>query len=624
MKIKNSIHINPHHFKESSWDQRFEIMEDLFQEGQFSILWSKLITFKEIDLPKFRRSRYYFYILTCAVYGIGNLTKAKKLNRLLDFRFHPTMRYRLSLRLKDFVTANRLRHSHNFSTNEEADFRHTLGLHCLTKGKFKFGFHFYQERYRAINTPKSLMAPLQYHYLTDDPKKDSNIIVLEQGLGEVLISLLHIKISGNHEKSIFCGMAKYKKIVSRYFPNASYHTRLKLSEFEGKEGILAVDFLKRSWDKKRTLLIESPLDKPIRTRHSKPKIGICWRGGAGQNRREERHIPLKYFLEFLPKEKNYIVLQYDITEDEKKLLEKHPNIQIPLVDLTNDALITFDIVRELAGVISVAGANWHLAGSADIPFLAIMHKNSHWLWGKDAKASSVYPSATTIPKPDLSFEIVNKWSDNVIAQWHYRPIDTITSNNQLCEKPIFITGLPGQALSKTMYQFIENGLWVNNKPEYLSTSEELYGSEIIRKRLIFNILKKLGVSEEGHTFPPLSDQLPPFPWLRFQIEKALHEEGYLGNVRWGYQDFRLVLLWPFLARAYPEATWVIVDQDIHKVTGELLESATHTLYSASYEYWSMYLNVFNDRLLALKNSSENVINFHMDSLSETDIRSLIS
>ena len=623
MKIKNSIHINPHYFKESSWDQRFEIMEDLFQEGQFSILWSKLQTFQEADLPQARRPRYYFYILSCAVYGIGDLLKAKHLNRQLNFRFHPTMRYRLSLRLKDFVTANRLRHSHVFNENERADFCHTLGLHCLSKGKFKFGFHFYQERYKAINTPKSLMSPLKYHYLTSDSKLDSNIIVLEQGMGEVLISLLHIKSSGNHEKSTFCGMAKYSRMVKRYFPNATYLTRLKISEFENKEGILAVDFLKRSWEQKHTLSIEVPLDQPIRTRHSKPKIGICWRGGAGQNRREERHIPLKYFLEFLPNENDYIVLQYDTTEEEKQLLEKHPNIQIPLVDLTNDALVTFDIIRELAGVISVAGANWHLAGSANIPFLAIMHENSHWLWGRNSDANSVYPSATTIRKIDLSFDVVNRWAFTAISMWHSRPVEACISSQKACERPIFITGLPSKALSQTMKKFVENGLWINNKAKDLSSENEIYGSEIIQKRLIFNILNKLGVSEEGHTFPAASDQIPPFPWLRFQIEKALHEEGYDRNTRWGYQDFRLVLLWPLLARAYPNATWIIVRQDIQKVGLELLEKPAYTKQSTSYEYWSMYLKVFNDRLLSLKNSQEEIVELSNEDLSSTYIRTLL-
>lgn len=593
---------------QDAWEERFAAFEALFRDGQFSDLWANLHTFSEQVLPEERRARYYFFLLSCAVYGIGNLDQANALNRRLDFRFHPTMRYRLCLRQKDYVTAHRLRHAYDYNENEQADFRHTLGLHCLAKCKFKFGFHFYQERYRAINTPKNLMSPLQYHYLTSDPEEDPDTVVLEQGVGEVMISLLHIKNSGKHEKSHFCGMSKYRRMVARYFPQATYHTRLKLSEFEGKYGILALDFLKRSWDAQQSFAVQPLLDTPLRTRHSKPKFGICWRGGSAQNRREERHIPLPFFVEFLPKEYDYIVLQYDITDEEKQLLQAHPNIQTPLLDLTNDALVTFDVIRELAGVIAVAGANWHLAGSANIPFLAIMHDSAHWLWGKHADAKSVYPSATTLNKAELSFAKVDSWAQSALSLWQARPIEAPTPSTQVAERPIFVTGLPGSDLSHVMQQFAAHGIWLHHETAYADQKDkEVYGNPIIRHRLVFNILKHLGVSQDGLTFPPKAERLPPFPWLRFQIEKALSEQGYEGNNIWGYQDFRLALLWPQFAHAYPNATWIIVEQDPQQVGQEMLANPSYAQHSSSLEYWNMYLNAFKDRLSALRHSQETVI-----------------
>jgi hypothetical protein len=602
---------------QNDWDEYFQSAEQLFSQGQFSALWSKLQTLGEHEIPEARQPRYYFYILTCALYGIGDLDKAKTINRRIDFRFHPTIRYRLCLRLGDYPTARRLRRAHDYNENELADFRYTLGLRCLTKGKYRFGFDFYQERYRAINTPKSLMAPLQYHYLTNDPEEDPDVIVLEQGMGEVLISLLHIKASKRHARSQFCGMPKYRRLVARYFPQATYHSRLGAAEFEGKQAILAVDFLKRAWLNKRSLSPHEVFDAPLRSRHSRPVFGICWRGGSAQNRREERHIPLSFFVEFLPKQHDYVVLQYDVSDEEKQFLRGHPNIQIPFLDLTADALATFDMVREFAGVISVAGANWHLAGGANIPFLAIMHGTPHWLWGKDADAKSIYPSATTIAKEALSHDIVQAWSRSALSAWQSRETAEHASSSKPSERPIFVTGLPGAGLSRVIKHFAEQGVWLgadalHDNAEAISS----YENHLVRNRLIFNVLQKLGAHEDCIVFPPCPERLPPFPWLRFQIERALREQGWDGDASWGLKDFRLALLWPLFARAYPDATWVIVEQDVGQVALELIEAKRFARHSTSLEYWKMYLNAFNDRLASLRASHEHLVVMDGDESAE--------
>lgn len=600
-----------------NWDEYFQASEQLFREGQFSALWSRLQVLSESDIPETRRPRYYFYILTCAVYGVGDLDRARDMNRQLDFRFHPTIRYRLCLRLGDYSTARKLRRAHAYNMNELADFRYTLGLHCLLKRKYKFGLDFYQERHRAINTSKSLIESLQYHYLTDSTEEDPNIIVLEQGVGEVLISLLHIRESKQHQALIFCGMPKYRRLVARYFPNATYHSRVDTPELENKPAILALDFLRRSWMKRRSFAVQEVFDTPLRSRHSRPVFGICWRGGSAQNRREERHIALQFFVEFLPKQYDYIVLQYDVSDEEKQFLRAHPNIQIPLLDLTADTLATFDLIRDCAGVISVAGANWHLAGSANVPFLGIMHTNSHWLWGRAADAKSVYSSATTIPKRSLSYDKVSAWAQSAFDAWQLRETIDQPPSIKPADRPVFVTGLPGTGLSNIMQQLGDQGIWIGPDPQNSHYQDhapqtnnaeaiESYDNQLIRNRLILNILKTLGADQDGITLPPLPTMLPPFPWLRFQIERALREQGWDNNTFWGLKDYRLVLLWPLFARAFPDATWVIVEQNPDKVGLELIQNQRFSRHSTSTEYWKMYLNAFNERINLLRRSGEHI------------------
>ncbi|MBT0963460.1 hypothetical protein [Denitromonas iodatirespirans] len=606
------------------WDDYFQSSEQLFRQGQFSALWSTLQTLGEDDIPEDRQPRYFFYLLTCAIYGIGDLDKARAINRRIDFRFHPTIRYRLCLRLGDFATARRLRKDHRYSDNELADFRYTLGLHCLAKRKYTVGFELYQERYRAINTPKSLMAPLQYHYMTDDPNEDPDLIVLEQGMGEVLISLLHIKASTRHGTSTFCGMPKYRRLVTRYFPQATYRSTLDAAAFDGKPAILAVDFLRRAWRNTRSLAPAAVFDTPLRAGHAKPVFGICWRGGSAQNRREERHIPLPFFVEFLPKHVDYLVLQYDMTAEERAFLRAHPNIQVPFLDLTADALATFDLVRGLAGAISVAGANWHLAGGAGIPLLAIMHGTPHWLWGKEADARSIYPSATTIAKESLSLDPVDRWITSALTAWKSRETTPPAPSGKPADRPIFVTGLPGAGLSRVLQAFAAQGIWVGadaqtDTPATVDTHE----NPLIQHRLIFNILKKLGADEDCIVFPPPPDRLPPFPWLRFQIEKALRQQGWDGDGRWSLKDFRLAPLWPLFARAYPEATWVLVAQDVRQVGPALIDTPRFARHSTSFEYWTMYLNVLNDRIASLRHGAANVVTVDAEA-SDADIRAAVA
>ena len=593
---------------QTDWDAWFEAAEQLFRQGQFSTLWAKLQSADVDQMPDARRPRAFFYQFTCALYGIGDLDAARQLNQRLDFRFHPTIRYRLCLRLGDFATARRLRKDHDYSEHEQADFRYTLGLHCLARHKYGFGFPLYQERYRAINTPKSLMAPLHYHYLGDDPASDPPTIVLEQGMGEVLVSLLHLLAEGHHGQAAFCGMPKYRRLVRRYFPEASYHSRLDPEVFANRPAIMAMDVLGRAWRTRRSLAPPRGFDTPLRTRHSRPVFGICWRGGSAQNRREERHIPLPFFVQFLPPQYDYVVLQYDVSDEEKAFLRAHPHIQVALLDLSADALATFDLIRELAGVISVAGANWHLAGGAGIPLLALMHGTPHWLWGKPADAHNIYPSATTLAKDALSLDTVDAWIESALAQWPARPVRDPAPATAPADRPIFVTGLPGVGLARVMQQLAGRGLWVGTSaPAETSTAVDAYDNPLIQQRLIFNILRKLDAHEDGVVLPPPPERLPPFPWLRFQIDKALRESGWDGMARWALKDFRLALLWPMFARACPDATWVVVTQDPEALAQALIADERFARHSTSREYWKMYLNVLEERIATLCRSGERVV-----------------
>ncbi len=232
------------------------------------------------------------------------------------------LRYRLSLRLRDPLTAARLRRDPGVTDRERDDFRTTAGLHLLWAGRYDRGFPLYASRHNAILFPRTVPGRLTHAPLPEDPSKDEDTIILEQGLGDVLFHLAHIRAEGRHEASHFVGLRKYGTLIRRYFPKARFTAHDDLPGGSPRpRAHLAADFVGRGY--RRTGRVAAPVqfDTPFRRTGEPPVWGICWRGGSGQNRREERHIPLRMFLDLLPRDGRFLALQFDMTDEERAVLQ---------------------------------------------------------------------------------------------------------------------------------------------------------------------------------------------------------------------------------------------------------------------------------------------------------------
>ena len=191
----------------------------------------------------------------------------------------------------------------------------------------------------------------------------------------MLFHLAHIRAEGRHEASHFVGLRKYGTLIRRYFPKARFTAHDDLPGGSPRpRAHLAADFVGRGY--RRTGRVAAPVqfDTPFRRTGEPPVWGICWRGGSGQNRREERHIPLRMFLDLLPRDGRFLALQFDMTDEERAVLQADARCLIPGADITQNPVETMAIIRPLAGVISVDSANWHMAGLCDVPILAIMNR----------------------------------------------------------------------------------------------------------------------------------------------------------------------------------------------------------------------------------------------------------
>ena len=604
--------------------------QTLFNDGRISECYDKIKpALAKPPKDPAQRSQLTYLQLGCALYYTGDLQAATRLNASLPTNIWRPMRYRLSLRMRDPATAKRLRLDPGVTDQERDDFRTTAGLYQIWSHRFHTGFPLYAYRHRAILFPKVLPNQAEHVFLPKDPRQDEDTIVLEQGLGDVLYYLGHIKAEGAHEKSRFIGLGKYAPLIERYFPQAEYLPVDALRPAHGTPRVhLAADFVGRGFARNGDPFPRATLDSPTRIAGEPPVWGICWRGGSGQNRREERHIPLQMFLDLLPRDGRYLALQFDLSDQEKQILQADARVMLPLGDITANPVHTIDMIRPLAGVISVDSANWHMAGMAQVPFLAIMNKTHHWFWGADARAENAYDSATTIAKPDLNAGVVQDWMQETRKSWQARekPKRPKWRNGKpgpVEDRPVFVLGLPRSATSMTTRCLHMHGLWLG---ETIAGNAEnpagYFESRSLREGLVKPVLRDLGVDPLGvRSFPPW-DALPSFPGLKQVMLSAIEKEGYDFRSPWGFKDPKLTLIWPLLDRAFPNAVWVIVTRARDKVLNSLCRTSFMARHSSSPEYWLPFCAAYDHRLDLLRGSGAEVHEIDSDALSDGDVGQL--
>ncbi|MEM6306900.1 MAG: sulfotransferase, partial [Pseudomonadota bacterium] len=500
------------------------------------------------------------------------------------------------------------------------DFKTSMAIYLMWNGKPKYGFHFAKHRHNAIMFPQIVPKSLRYCELTNNPENDVPRIILEQGVGDVVLYLAHIRQQGHHDTSTFFGIKKYGSMVRRWFPQAKFHAIGEIpKEFHGLPCHCSADFLRRSWVKHKTLYVNTPLPEiPRRGVLDKPVYGICWRGGSGQNRREERHINIHHFLDLLPHNAYFTPLQFDLTDDERDIFAKDSRIIMPFADVMEDPIVTVDIIRDLAGVISVDSANWHFAGISNVPILAIMNKTPHWFWGPDARVENTYSSATTVPKPLLTHDIVKDWMSKTNRRWRARPKTALPApvahrrTQAGVDEPLFIASLPRSRSSMTMSLFAHHGVWAGKTLDAtINNPKGFYENVELKEKYLKAVLKDMNADPVGvHKFPPMLP-IPAYPKLRYNILTALQHQGYK-NGPWGFKDPKITLLWPMWAKAFPNAHWLILDRDKDDMINSICRTTFMAQHSTSPEFWQMFYTSYQHRLGYLEKMVPRVLRVNTD------------
>ena len=167
-------------------------------DGQISAAWELAEPLVGDDsLDEAEAYRLNFLRLACALYYTGDLDAANELNATMPITANDVpMRYRLAIRQRQPKTARWLRKSEAAAGVENIvdDFKCSVGLYCLWHKRYRAGFAFYKSRTKALMFPQVVPKSMKSVPLPDDPKEDEPLIILEQGVGDVILylSLIHI------------------------------------------------------------------------------------------------------------------------------------------------------------------------------------------------------------------------------------------------------------------------------------------------------------------------------------------------------------------------------------------------------------------------------------------------
>lgn len=130
-------------------------------------------------------------------------------------------------------------------------------------------------------------------------------------------------------------------------------------------------------------------------RKERPRIGIAWRGNPGYGHDHLRSLPLHFLRPILALPVDFVALQFDVTQGERRSLAKFRNVRAPGSAL-GDFATTAGLLEHLDLVISVDTAIAHLAGAMGRPVNILLPYSADWRWGQDSSESPWYPTARLV------------------------------------------------------------------------------------------------------------------------------------------------------------------------------------------------------------------------------------
>jgi hypothetical protein len=511
----------------------------------------------------------------------------------------PDLRYRALLNHDRTAAAAAFRHrvGPQAADSLRADFAWSLALRALHRGHWRAGFSLYRHRFHAIN--KVHGAPTQA--LTHVPATDRpcDTMFLEQGLGDSIYHLALIKGLRGDAPLRVLATARWLPLIRRLFPDWSAVDENAIGRLGIAEANASGDYMGIAWAQAGHRRPTARLMAPLRAMPR--RFGILWRGGSHQNRVEERQVPLADLLALLPQDQRYLVLQHDMTDDERRLIARDRRVDLPAFDLRADLESLVEAVSGLAGVIGVDGSAIHIAGCCGVPAWVLMNARPHWYWGPDGTVATLYDDAVTVPLGAPDPDGLAGWCQARSEDHARRARPRRALRGPASKRPVLVTGVPRSGTSLTMGLLAQAGLWTGTTvPGGPPNPKGFFENARVREGLTKPVLQRLMAAD------PLGVQALPDPDLRFAgphwarlVSQILADDGHDGRAAWGVKDAKLTLLWPLWAEAFPDAHWVIVIREREAVVRSCLRTPFMRRHSGDPAFWRLFHDAYRGRQAAL-------------------------
>ena len=267
-----------------------------------------------------------------------------------------------------------------------------LSLLHLLEGNFKDGWQNYECRWKDRDISKSRWAKNFPHPLWLGAEKLKNKTILlypEQGLGDTIQFSRYATLVAELGANVILGVQRplinllkniegISQIVSDGDPLPAFDYQCPLLSlplaFKTELQTIPPAPQKIIHDSNKVKKWQLKLgDK------TNPRAGLVWSGSVGHTNDHNRSLTLSKILPYLPSNLDYVCLQKEIRDIDKKLLLQHPEIK-HFGDALNDFTDTAALCELMDVVISVDTSVAHLAGTLGKPTWVLLPYNPDWRW----------------------------------------------------------------------------------------------------------------------------------------------------------------------------------------------------------------------------------------------------
>lgn len=278
----------------------------------------------------------------------------------------------------------------------------------LMNGEYDKAWPLYEYRWKSKHFPSQKRNFTEPVWLGERSIDGKTILIhSEQGLGDTIQFCRYLKMLRNYDCEVFLEVEEpLKNLMSCLLPQENIFVKGdELPKFDFHCPLISLPFVFNT--NVNSVPFSTPYLTTDRDRVSlwaeflgsteKPRVGLCWRGNPNHPNDKRRSIFLRDIIDTLQPEFDWLSLQYDITEEEAKIMDSSQSIR-HFGKLIGDFSETAAFCKNLDAIICVDTSIAHLAGSLGSKVFLLLAKVADSRWHAKGSTTPWYENVTILRK----------------------------------------------------------------------------------------------------------------------------------------------------------------------------------------------------------------------------------